>query len=105
MDNCCESIRSKILRRESYATDAHVIDCQGLLQLARGLQAVDIDEHLEMCDHTIRIINELKNVLKDEQRRRQIEIGLHDARNAVKKKVDINNRNALARRSKRFNLH
>ena len=62
MDICCENIRSRISLMEAYACDAHAVNIQGLMSL------FDINNHIIMCDNTIRIIGELKNLLKDEDR-------------------------------------
>ena len=70
LDNCCESIRSRVCLMRSYATDGHVVDVTEVMNLAQNLTNVSVENYLSMCDNTIRIVSELKNLLKDEQRRR-----------------------------------
>jgi len=103
MDICCENIRTRILTMESYGQDAHAVDVNGLLSLAQTLKTVDINQQLLLCDNTIRIINELKHLLKDEERRRSLEIQLLDSERANNKKLETKQKITAERREKRFN--
>ena len=78
MDICCENIRSRISLMEAYAGDVHAVKIQGLMSLAQNVSTVDINNHIIMCDNTISIIGELKNLLKFEERRRNLKIQLND---------------------------
>ena len=103
MDICCENIRSRFSLMEAYAGDAHAVNIQGLMSLAQNLSKVDINNHIIMCDNTIRIIGELKNSLKDEDGRRNLEIQLNDCEKAVDKKIATKRGISTERREKRFN--
>ena len=58
-----------------------------------------------MCDNTIRIIGELKNLLKDEDRRRSLVIQLADCEKAINKKLDTIKRITNQRRAMRCNRY
>ena len=103
LDICCENIRSRISLMEAYAGDDHAVNIHGLMSLAQNLSTVDINNHIIMCDNTIRVIGELKNLLKDEDRRRSLEIQLADCEKAIKKKLDTKKRITNQRRAMRFN--
>ena len=103
MDICCENIRSRISLMEAYAGDAHAVNIQGLMSLAQNLSTVDINNHIIMCDNTIRIIGELKNLLKDEDRRRNLENQLNECEKAVNRKIATKRGISTERREKRFN--
>ena len=103
LDICCENIRSRISLMEAYAGDDHAVNIHGLMSLAQNLSTVDINNHIIMCDNTIRIIGELKNLLKDENRRRSLEIRLADCEKAINKKLDTKKRITNQRRAMRFN--
>ena len=72
-DICCENIRSRISLMKLYAGDGHEVNIQGLMSLAPNVSTVDISNRILRCDNTIRIIEELKNLLKDEDRRHKLE--------------------------------
>ena len=55
---------------KSLTQDAHGVNVNWLLTLAQILKSVTINQQLLSSDNTIRIIGELKNLLKDEERRR-----------------------------------
>ena len=78
MDICCENIRSRISLMEAYTGDSHAVNIQCLMSLAQKFPTVDINNHIIMCDNTIKIIGELKNLLKFEERRRNLQIQLND---------------------------
>ena len=103
LDICCENIRSRISLMEAYAGDDHAVNIHGLMSLAQNLSTVEINNHIIMCDNTIRIIGELKNLLKDENRRRSLEIQLADCEKAINKKLDTKKRINNQRRAMRFN--
>ena len=103
LDICCENIRSRISLMGAYAGDDYAVNIHGLMSLAQNLSTVDINNHIIMCDNTIRIIGELKNLLKDENRRRSLEIQLADCEKAINKKLDTKKRITNQRRAMRFN--
>ena len=98
MDICCENIRSRISLMEAYAGDAHAVNIQGLMSLAQNLSTVDNNNHIIMCD-----IGELRNLLKDEDRRRNWENQLNDCEKAVNKKTATKRGISTERSEKRFN--
>ena len=55
---------------KSLTQDAHAVNVNWLLTPAQILKSVTINQELLSSDNTIRIIGELKNLLKDEERRR-----------------------------------
>ena len=103
LDICCENIRSRISIMEAYAKEAHAVDVKGLMSLAVNLSTVNINEQIILCDNTIRIIGELKHLLKEEERRRNLNIQLEDSEQANKTKEMIKSQISEARRQKRFN--
>ena len=90
---------------EAYAGDAHAVNIQGFMSLAQNLSTIDIINHIKMFDNTIRIISELKNLLKDEDRRRNSKNQLIDCGKAVNKTIATKKRITAQRRDKRFNLY
>ena len=82
---------------KSLTQDAHAVNVNWLLTLARILKSVTINQELLPSDSTIRIIGELKNLLKDDERRRNKEIQLIDCEKTIDKKNETKMRTTTQR--------
>ena len=96
--NCCENIRERILIITALISQPHIIAMNDLKELCQSVTTVDIVETIQKCDNTINVINEMRNLLKSEERRRSLQSGLDTMQSAAATKATIKNTTMQNRR-------
>jgi hypothetical protein len=103
LDNVCNSI---IQQRDiiiEYATDSHAVNVEKLILMANNLESTDIDSSIIDCENSIRILNAIQQLLREEKRRRQYSSQLEDVDKAIGKKTSLLIKNQEKRRRERLN--
>ena len=98
--NCCENIREKILIIQALISQPHIIAMEQLSALCQTVTTVDIIDTIQKCDNTI---NEMRNLLKAEEKRRSLHSQLETMENASATKIAIKN-STMERRRQEYRI-
>ena len=101
--NCCENIREKILIIQALISQPHIIAMEQLSALCQTVTTVDIIDTIQKCDNTINVINEMRNLLKAEEKRRSLHSQLETMENASATKIAIKN-STMERRRQEYRI-
>ncbi len=73
LDNVYNDIMNSRNLIVEYGKDFHAVDMGALIQLATNLTAVNTRDHIIHCDNSIRMLTEVKNILRKEESRRHLQ--------------------------------
>jgi len=79
LDDISAKIGDSTKQLEVYLSERHLINPEYIQFLSNQIKDVSIKEHLSALEHTGNIIEELKNLLKLEQKRRNAEAQLNES--------------------------
>jgi len=96
LDDISTKIGDSTKQLEVYLSERHLINPEYIQFLSNQIKDVSIKEHLSALEHTGNIIEELKNLLKLEEKRRNAEAQL----NEIEKKGVVKKARADARKKK-----